>query len=267
MFRKICLTSLFFVVFLSGTTVAFADRPLVTEDTDILTAGDIELKAGVEYLANPGIPFSARRVNGGFIKLPALGLNIGLGKLVELQADFDMVYLDQHRIEKTYDNGDLRLWTKIKVKQEDSSFPSLGVRIGTKLPNADTDNRGTNETDFFILMLFSRHFDDLYAHLNLGLGILGDPNQRASQDDVMVYAAALEMPLKSVPMKLVAEVYGQAFSNGRHNNISSAKCGIQYEITDDFVWDLFGTGGLTNDSEDWSAGTGFTYRFQAFELH
>ncbi len=267
MARKFYLIVLFFAVFLSGTTVAFADWPLVTEDTDILTPGDIELKAGVEYLANPRIPFSARRVNRGFIKLPALGLNIGLGKIVELQADFDMIYLDQQRINKTYDNGDLRLWTKIKLKEEDSSFPSLGVRVGTKLPNASRDdNRGTDETDFFILMLFGKHFADVYAFLNLGLGILGDPNQRTSQDDVMVYGAALEMPLNSVPIKLVAEVYGQAFSR-EHNNTSSAKCGIQYEITDGVVWDVFGAGGLTNDSEDWSAGTGLTYRFQAFELY
>ncbi len=263
MARKFYLIVLFFVIFLSALP-AFADRPLVTEDIDILTPGDIELEAGVEYLANPGIPFSARQVNRGFIRLPALGLNIGLGKIVELQANFDMIYLEQDRIDKTYDNGDLRLWTKIKARQEGSSFPGLGVRIGTKLPNASTgDNRGTDEADFFILMLFSKHFDNVYAHLNLGLGILGDPNQRTSQDDVMVYAAALEIPLKSMPIELLAEVYGQAFSR-EHNNISSAKCGIRYEIRDNFIWDLFGAGGLTSESEDWSAGTGFTYRFQAF---
>jgi len=244
----------------------FADRPLVTEEVDTLAPGDIELELAFEYLDDPEVAFTGQELNRGFMKLPAVGLNIGLGKIVELQADFDGIYLDQEGIDREYDRGDLRLWTKIKAKEEGDFWPALGIRFGTKLPTAaDEDGRGTDEADFFALFLLSKHFGSVYTHLNLGLGILGDPNQRNSQDDVMAYGLAIEIPLESIPMKLVAEVNGQAFSN-EHNNVASAKLGIQYKITDSFIWDFFGGGGLTHESEDWSLGTGFTYRFHAFNL-
>ena len=264
--RKFYVALLCFVVFLTLSAPTYADRPFVTEDVDVLMPGDVEIELGVEYLEDPGVPFSGREIDRKFIKAPALGLNIGLGKIVEVQADFEMIYLDQAGIDTEYAHGDLRLWTKIQAVQESDSWPALGMRFGTKLPNAeDEDGRGTDETDFFSLLLLSKHFDSVYAHLNLGLGILGDPNQRNSQDDVMVYGLAIEYPLATMPLTLLAEVSGQAFSN-ENNNISSARAGIRYNITDDFIWDVFGSAGLTDESEEFSAGIGFTYRFGAFEL-
>jgi hypothetical protein len=266
MHRRFFVVALFSVIFSLTSIPAFAGRPLITEEVDTLPPGDIELELGFEYLDDPQIPFSGQEISREFIKLPALGLNIGLGEIVEVQADFEAIYLDQPGIDKEYAHGDLRLWTKIKAAGEGDLWPALGMRFGTKLPNAgDEDGRGTDETDFFISMLLSKHFGNIYTHLNLGLGILGDPNQRNSQDDVMTYGLGIEIPLEAMSLRLVAEVNGQAFSN-EHNNISSARGGIQYEITDNLLWDVFGSGGITSDSEDWSAGTGFTYRFKAFSF-
>ena len=256
---------LFIVSLFISIPPAFADRPLVTEDVDILSPGDVEIELAAEYLANPGIPFRAQEIERAFIKSPALGVNIGLGEIVEVQADFEMIYLDQAAINNEYAHGDLRLWTKIQAAEESDSWPALGARFGTKLPNAEDEHgRGTDETDFFASMLLSRHFDNFYVHLNMGLGILGDPNQANSQDDVMVYGLAFELPLEETSLTLVAEINGQAFSN-ENNNISSARAGFRYNITDQLVWDVFGGAGLADESEDWSAGTGFTYRFGAFE--
>ncbi|MEA3328612.1 MAG: transporter [Candidatus Omnitrophota bacterium] len=259
---------IFFLSVLSLTISmpAYAGRPLVTEDVDILSPGDVEIELGVEYLDSPGIGFSARETDRKFVKSPVLGMNIGLGEIVEIQADFDMIYLDQAGISNEYAHGDLRLWTKILAVEESDSRPGLGMRFGSKLPNAeDEDGRGTDETDFFASMLLSKHFDNFYVHLNLGLGILGDPNQTNSQDDVMIYGLAFELPLEETFLTLTAEVSGQAFSN-ENNNISSARAGFRYDVTEDFIWDVFGGAGLTDESENWSAGTGFTYRFGAFNF-
>src|SRR5262249_25898451 len=95
----------------------------------------------------------------------------------------------------TYGGGDARLFTKLWMSRERTWLPSTGLRFGTKLPNANkADHLGTDETDFFIQLLGSKHFGEWATHLNLGISLLGNPGfgntSPDGQDDLFTYDIA-----------------------------------------------------------------------------
>ena len=50
----------------------------------------------------------------------------------------------------TNDVGDIRLWMKIKLRNESRVAPAVGFRFGVELPNSDQARGiGTNTTNFY----------------------------------------------------------------------------------------------------------------------
>ncbi|MCK4519512.1 MAG: hypothetical protein KAU12_05270, partial [Candidatus Omnitrophica bacterium] len=166
--------------------------PLNTQDANVIESGTLEMRVGVEYLKDKKLAFDSGERNRGETRLPSLGLMLGAGKIVEIQTLFDCLCVNE--TDSVYGVGDVRLFTKVQLRQEDN-YPAVGLNFGTKLPNASNEDRlGTDEFDFFNSLLLSKHLGNTACHLNLGMGILGNPHHNSNQDDVFCYSLGILIP-------------------------------------------------------------------------
>jgi hypothetical protein len=179
--------------------------PLTTETAETMTSGTAQFGLGASYFRNRRYPpFTP----SGFIQsqslttVPELGFRIAAGSMVEIQASYEFINLDEQTVDGSndvYGGGDARLFTKVYAVSERTWLPALGARFGVKLPNASSKDRlGTDETDFHISVLASKHFGGFGTHVNLGIAILGNPGfgdaDSSGQDDLFTYAVALVTP-------------------------------------------------------------------------
>jgi hypothetical protein len=239
------------LVFIFGATPAWSlgPRPLETEEAWPIDRGTLQLSLGIEYQDDNILPFDTRGRDREVLRAPVFGAALGVSERVEIQAIYDLLSLDEDRGDDEYGSGDLRLFTKIGILKE-SAYPAVGLRFGTKLPNANRDDRlGTDETDFFASLLFSKNIERGAVHLNAGLAILGDPRPAGGQDDVFTYGFAVVVPTN--PLELVVEINGQAFGQ-ENNDRSLLRGGARWEIFEGVVLDAAGGIGLTDETEDWS---------------
>ncbi|MBI3784777.1 MAG: hypothetical protein HY270_15395 [Deltaproteobacteria bacterium] len=255
--------------------------PLTVERADTLGSGKAEFAFGFSYADDERFPFftepgSLRSQTR--LQLPTVGLRIGAGDFVEIQAAYDLIYLDETaangQTNWQYGGGDSRLHTKIKLKSEDDLWPGLAIRFGTKLPNANRHDRlGTDDTDFDLSAIASKDFGPVTTHVNLGILLLGNsgpffnPNafKAGGQDDLFTYRiAAVSAPLGSAGadaahLQLMAELAGQGgthYFNDRH----SLRVGAQISRGNGAIY--LGTSlGLVSASENVGVSAGFIYNF------
>lgn len=253
-------------------------RPLSAYDAAILPDGRGEVAVGVTYAHNERFPFftapgalqSQQRWH-----VPQLGFRAGAADWVEIEAEYEAIYLDETtaRGESNwqYGSGDARLHTKVRVRGERNRWPAIAVRFGTKLPNANKDDRlGTDETDFDILGLVSKDVGPLRFHTNLGILLLGNPGQMlgrrfgpGGQDDLFVYAVAAEGPAwgsalaGATQLRLLGEFSGLAGSRF-DNDRTRATAGIRL-VHGPAAFFLGTTIGFDAASENFGLRFGMTY--------
>ncbi len=237
-------------------------EPLGTQDAALIPLNHGEFRLGVAYAANPHTLFQTAGRHRKLSELPALSLNLGLGERVEAQLSYAWLRLreDQQRRSK-WRSGDLTIAGKIRLRAAAEQQTAYALRFATKLPNADDElDLGTDETDVFIDLLASRRQAGAAIHLNLGLGILGDPGDfTKGQDDLLHYALATQIGLPWQAATLLASVEGLDFGKSA-NQRGAAHLGLQLPAGR-YLWDLGGSLGYTRFSEDWSLRTGITTRF------
>jgi hypothetical protein len=255
--------------------------PLQTEEAKALSHGHAEAVLGMGYTKDQRFPLFTPEgaiESQDLLSLPRIALNVGLGDWVEIQASFEMLYLDEELdsgdADTTYGAGDARLFTKLYLLEDRNWRPAAGLHFGAKLPNASVDDRlGTDETDFLIAVLLSKELGWVSAHLNLGLALLGNPGPTAptpqpfdsdGQDDLFTYAAAISSrPLVgpgATTVRLLAELAGQEGSRF-DNDRASFRGGVQIGSG---AWQVY-TGisaGLVAASENVGVNAGVIYAFE-----
>jgi hypothetical protein len=243
-----------------ATLEAKSLSPLVSQDANVIDSGDLEIRLGTEYFEDLNLAFDpSDNLDRDVWNIPTLDILIGAGRVVEIQAYFDGIYVDEDGSGSEYGAGDLELFTKIQLRQEDD-MPALGFRFGTKLPNASNEDRlGTDEFDFLASFLLSKHLGSLETHLNLGMGILGSPYQNSNQDDVLLYGAGFIIPTTD-KLNLALEFNGQACSDD-NNDFSHIMAGFQYYLRQDTRLDVGASAGLSDESQDWSVKCGISRSF------
>src|SRR5213083_2658646 len=84
---KISARFAFMGAFILGISViAFAQqRPLITEDVDIIPPGSLRIEAGVDFVQRARFPVSG--LNGDLTRAGVIGVNIGLAPNVEFQIE------------------------------------------------------------------------------------------------------------------------------------------------------------------------------------
>ena len=262
--------------------------PLAAEQADTLPHGLAEGILGVAYFRNlrfPPFTPPGTLQHQDLVAIPQFGFRIGAGGWAEIQASFETLYLNEEATNEGTNRqlgpGDLRMFTKVRVMREGEVWPGLGLRFGTKLPNASRSTRlGTDDTDFGADVLASKDLGPVAAHVNLGLLLLGNSGptiptasgsfKAGGQDDTLHYDVALvSAPLGrpqpgSVTLKLVGELVGLGFSHF-HNEQSALRLGLQMQRGPGTLY-LGTSAGLISGSEDFGASAGFIYTFQPAKL-
>lgn len=257
-------------------------RPLITEDVDIIPPGTLRIEAGIDFYQNAKFPLSG--LTGDLTRVGVIGVNIGLAPNVEVQVNGvaqNFLSINSMTIpspiplevqpgqNSTNDTGDFTLSTKIKFRAETRRGPSLGFQFGVQLPNSNQKRGiGHNQTNAFGLILagkkFGENFDgqrrvNLFG--NLGLAILGTTDPYI-QNDVMLYGFGGIVRLNK-QINFAGEINGRA--NTRRNgaplgteSVSEARLGVQVKASG-LRFDFAGIAGLTSFSPRSGVTFGVTY--------
>jgi hypothetical protein len=195
-------------------------RPLTTEDPEVIGTGRVLVEAGVETGQNARYALSG--LNGDRVAMP-VGVSIGLGAIAELQLDAGYTWFDidsrtdaplAYRVPAsathTSDVIDLTIATKIRICQEGARRPAFGVRFATRLPNASNESGlGLDTTDFYFSILGAKTIGPLRIVGNAGIGVLSNPLVGTIQDDAFVGGVSIARALTK-EWEVVAEITGQS---------------------------------------------------------
>lgn len=214
------LTRAALLLLLSSPAIA-QQRPLVTEDPETVGAGLILLEVGLD--AQRGIFFPVSGLEGNLLRLPTLGLSIGLSPIAEIQIDggfYNRLNVTDRRAapfsgdldftgDRTTDVEDLVVATKIRLVSEAEGRPAIGLRFATRLPNASKESGlGLDTTDFYASFLIGKTVESIRIVGNAGVGILTYPAQRDGQNDVLTYGLSLARAVAE-GVEIVGEINGR----------------------------------------------------------
>ncbi len=257
-------------------------RPLFTEDVEIVPPGNIRAQLGFDFQQNQRFGLSG--LQGDLTRFGAFGLHFGLSPNVSFSVEgVGRNFLNIRETgpaaivlppglrtaSSTSDFGDIVLSTKIKLRTEGRRTPGIGFRIGIMLPTSDqAKGIGTNTNNIFGSVLLGKTFGNgrLRTFGNVGLGILTDTLSLGAQQDVITYGVA---GIYQVNDRF--DVLGEV--NGRHNprrakpgleSQSLARMGVRVRAGG-FLWDVSALRGLTRFSPRSGVSLGVTYQFKAFE--
>lgn len=255
-------------------------RPLITEDVDIIKPGIIRIESGFEFLQRQRFPLSG--LEGDVVKLADTRLSFGLAPNVEFQIEWTVQnFLSIKRRgasaiplklganeSDTNDVGDAKLWMKMKLRNESHSVPALGFRFGVELPNSNQARGiGINTTNFYGMVTAGKHLGTkLNVFGNIGLGILTAPLDAGSQNDVLLYGLAGTYAA-SDQITLLGEVNG-FHSTRKHpplgtEDFSEARLGAQIRALG-VRWYAAGIFGTSKRAPKTGLAIGFTYDWDAF---
>ena len=276
-------TAILVLVILAAAVPALAQqRPLATEDPETIGAGRVLLEGGFDY--GRDVRYAASGLEGHLLRVPLLGVSIGLSSIAELQIDgglYNRLAITGERPAPlagmlTVDGAttrsveDLVIGTKIRVVSEGVGRPSFGVRFATRLPNASNESGlGLDTTDFLASVLVAKTVRSVRVVGNVGVGILGDPTRGDRQNDVLTYGLSFARALTQAA-EVVGEVNGRADTRegdpppGTESR-SVVRVGARYTVGG---WrrDVGLTIGITSHDPTIGVGAGFTYVFRGFQV-
>ena len=270
---------LILILLISGVITATAQqRPLITEDVDIIPPGSIRIEAGIDFMQ--GAKYTVSGIRGDLTRVGVIGVSFGMGPNVEFQIEGvaqNYVSINSRGpsaiplelapgANSTNDTGDFSLAAKFKLRNETRRGPSLGFRFGVQLPNSNQARGiGVNQTNAFGSILVGKKFgaDGRFNTFgNLGMAILTAPTELFSQNDVITYGLAGIFHVNK-QFAIAGEVNGRA--NTRPGNgplgtesYGEARLGMQIRASG-LRFDFAGIKGLTSFSPNSGFTVGVTY--------
>lgn len=268
------------IVLVFGLSVAAwaQQRPLITEDVDIIPPGSLRIEAGIDFMQKAKFPVSG--LTGDLTRAGVIGISIGLSPNVEVQIEGvaqNFLSINSRGpsaiplsiapgANSTNGFGDFTLATKIKLRTETARGPAIGFRFGVQLPNSSEDRGiGLNQTNAFGQILVGKKFGQngrVNTFGNLGIAILTAPTALFTQNDVLTYGLAGIVRLNN-QFSLAGEVNG--FANTRSGapplgteSQGEARLGMQIRASG-LRFDFAGIKGLTRASPRSGLTVGVTY--------
>lgn len=256
-------------------------RPLVTEDPETVGAGLILIEGGFDVQRDIFYPVSG--LQGNLLRVPLLGVSIGVGSIAEVQVDggfynrlsitarepAPLSNLLDFEGDRTTDVEDLVVGTKIRLLSEGTGRPAIGLRLATRLPNAGNESGlGLDTLDFYASALIGKTVQSIRVVGNVGLGILGDPTRGDQQGDVLTYGVSFARAVRQ-GVEIVGEVngrfaatYGEDKPPGSENRAAMRVGG---RITSGTVrLDAGAIVGMTSRDPSIGFTAGFTWVFRGF---
>jgi len=272
-----------FIIFLAMVPLCLRaqQRPLLTQDVDLVKPGHVLFEFGFDFLQNERFPVSGLR--GDLTSVGVIGINIGLGETAEFQISGTTYnFLSVSEITPSFvsprlsgngtstsDFGDFVLATKIRILPEGKRSPSLGFRVAVQLPNSDQSRGiGLNKTDVYGAFLLGKHFGKLNTFSNIGIGILTSPTALFSQNDVLTYGVAGIYPI-TPHVSLAGEINGRKSTRGvtplGTESLSQARLGVQV-LAVGLRWDVAAIKGITRIDPQSGITFGISKDIKAFEI-
>ena len=260
------------------TATRAQQRPLITEDVDVLEPGSLRVQVGIDFMQDAKFPASG--LTGDLTRVGVIGVHVGLSPNVE----FSIEGVAQNFLSintrgasafplsitpgdnSTNDTGDFRLATKIKLRNETRRGPALGFKFGVELPNSnEARGIGLNNTNAFGIILMGKKFGRegrLNTFGNLGLGIYTAPTRLFTQNDMLLYGLGGIFRVNKT-VNLAAEVNGRANTRGGAaplgtESLGEFRLGLQVKAAG-LRFDAAGIKGLTNFSPRSGVTFGVTY--------
>ena len=272
------LTLAFALVLAMFVSVQAQQRPLLTEDVDIIPPGTIRIEAGIDFMQ--GAKYSVSNLNGDLTRVGVIGVSVGMGPNVEFQVEgvaqnflsinsrgTSVIPLNIAPGENsTNDTGDFTLSAKFKLRNETKRGPSLGFRFGVQLPNSNQSKGiGINQSNAYGSILIGKKFghDGRFNTFgNLGIAILTAPTQFFTQNDVLTYGVAGIFRINK-KFSVAGEVNGRANTRPGDGPLgtesqSEARLGMQIRAAG-LRFDFAGIKGLTKFSPNSGFTVGVTY--------
>ena len=266
------------ILLMSLSMIAAAQqRPLITEDVDIIPPGTIRIEAGLDFMQ--GARYTVSGIKGDLTRVGVIGVNFGMGPNVEFQIEgvaqnylsinsrgVSAIPLDLPAGNSTNDIGDFTLSAKFKLRNETRRGPSLGFRFGVELPNSnEARGIGLNQTNAFGSILFGKKFGPdgrLNTFGNVGIAILTAPTAFFTQNDVLTYGVAGIFRINK-QFSIAAEVNGRANTRPGDGPLGTesqaeARLGMQIRASG-LRFDFAGIKGLTSFSPNSGFTVGVTY--------
>jgi len=277
--KSIALTIAAIAFALSLGVVTYGQqRPLITEDVDIIPPGSMRIGAGIDFVQRARFPVSG--LTGDLTRAGVIGISIGLAPNVEVEIEgVGQNFLSINSrgtsaiplsvaagANSTSDIGDFTLWTKIKLRNETAHLPSLGFRFCVQLPNSNQARGiGLNQTNAYGQVLFGKKFGQnarVNTFGNLGVGILTAPTGLFAQNDVLTYGFAGIVRLNK-QFSAAGEVNGRANTRPGSGPLGTesqgeARLGMQVRASG-LRFDFAGIKGLTKLSPRSGLTVGVTY--------
>ncbi len=267
-----------FIALSCATFASAQQRPLITEDVDIIPPGSLRVSAAVDFVQKARFPVSG--LTGDLTSAGVINFTIGLAPNVEVEVEGvaqNFLSINTRgassiplnlaaNANSANDVGDFTLWTKIKLRNETAHWPSLGFRFGVQLPNSNQARGiGLNQTNAYGQVLFGKKFGQdarVNTFGNLGVGILTAPTALFSQNDVLTYGFAGIVRLNK-QFSLAGEVNGRTNTRpGRGplgtESLGEARLGMQVRASG-LRFDFAGIKGLTSFSPHSGITVGVTY--------
>lgn len=271
-----------FVTAILALTASAQQRPLVTEDVEIVKPGSVRFEFGFDFVQDKNFPLSG--LNGDLTRVGVFSATFGLAPNVEFETGgVFQNFLSVNRqfqpsavplqlssaTNSTHDTGDFYLATKIKLRPETRRLPAIGFRFGAELPNSNQSRGiGVNQINFFATALAAKQFGSRFRVMgNLGLGILTAPAALFTQNDVLLYGLAASYKY-SERLTLVGEV------NGRYNTRKTAPLGTESDgvarlgarvRASGLIWDIAGIKGFNRNSAQSGITFGVSYEASLFQ--
>ena len=277
--KRLAKFTLFIAILLVALTSTTAQqRPLITEDVDIIAPGTIRIEGGLDFMQ--GVKYPVSGINGDLTRVGVIGVNIGMGPNVEFQIEGvaqNVLSINSRGVSaiplslapganSSNDTGDFVLWAKFKLRNETERSPSLGFRFGVGLPNSSQGTGiGLNQTNAYGQILLGKKFGQdgrFNTFGNLGIAILTAPTELFSQNDVFTYGAAGIFRINK-QFSVAGEVNGRANTRPGNGPLgtesqSEARLGMQIRASG-LRFDFAGTKGLTSFSPNSGFTVGVTY--------
>ncbi|MEO7674321.1 MAG: hypothetical protein ABIU09_09630 [Pyrinomonadaceae bacterium] len=279
------LTSYFLLVAVLTTAAYAQQRPLITDDIDIIPPGSVEIGAGVDFFQNVKLPLSG--LKGDLTRIGDIRIRQGFASNVEVQVEgvLQNFLAINGRLgpsavplnispNSTNDFDDITVSAKIKILNETRSLPAIGIKFGFMLPNTDqAKGIGTNQINIFSKMILQKRFGrkpgrdpmaNIYA--NFGLGIMNAPLANFTQNDVFLFGIAGIFRLND-RISIASEVNGR--SSIRRNaplgteSFNQLRIGTQIKASG-LRFDTAAVFGLTRFSPRTGVTFGVTYQSPVF---
>ena len=216
------------VCLLAARPAAAQQRPLVTEDPEVVGPGLILIEGGFDLSRD--VLYPASGLQGNLLRVPLIGISVGVGSIVELQIDagfYNKLAITHTGVgpaplasmvtvtgDSTHDVQDAVVATKIRLVAESAGRPAFAIRFATKLPNAGNESGlGLDTTDFHAQLLVGKTSKSVRIVGNVGLGILGDPTRGDNQNDVLDFGVSVARAVKE-GLEVVGEVNGWVSTRG-----------------------------------------------------